>query len=80
MIDVQQELADTLSLEIAREFYNKLNPGKHVEDKFLPQELAYSLIREKYPEATDEEAQKAWSLCEGNPYNATMLFAILRLA
>ena len=45
--------------------------------EILNQEIARELLSEK--NLTNDEFNKIWKLCKGNPYNAPTLHAILEL-
>ena len=41
--------------------------------------IVEELLREIEPSVTEEKIQEIWKLCRGNPWNATLLYQILKL-
>lgn len=45
----------------------------------MNKEIARELLLEKNPVITDEEIDKVWVMCKGNPWDAPILYALLQL-
>ena len=43
-------------------------------------EIALELLKEQNPNITDEEAEEIYAKCNGNPYNAPILYQLIKLA
>lgn len=45
----------------------------------LNQEIARELMLEHNPNLTQQKFEEVWSLCQGNPWNAGILYKMLEL-
>ena len=49
-------------------------------DDIMNQEIARELMLEINPDLSQQQFERVWSLCNGNPWNAGVLYQILELA
>ena len=42
-------------------------------------EIALELLKEQNPNISDEEAEEIYAKCNGNPYNAPLLYQLIKL-
>jgi len=46
-------------------------------NEILNQEIARELMLEHNPDLTQEKFEEVWALCQGNPFNAGILYKLL---
>lgn len=49
-------------------------------DDIFNLEIARETLLEKNPNISNDEVEKIWGMCGGNPWNAVPLYEILRIA
>ena len=42
-------------------------------------EISLELLKEQNPNISDEEAEEIYAKCNGNPYNAPLLYQLIKL-